>query len=202
MRLIIARHGATEWNQAERLQGNIDIPLSLVGQAEAQALAEQLAHFPIDYIYASGLQRTQATAAPLAQRLQQSVVIDARLNEFDWGIFKGIPRPERDQHPVLGPLWLEVQQNIRTTSQHQGELFIDFEQRIQMVLNDLVQKHSDQTVAIISHGAVKRMMLSLMGGLPYEEMRVQQWQTGSYTVVRHEAGQFVIEQLHVTDHLL
>jgi broad specificity phosphatase PhoE len=65
MKLIVARHGATDWNAVDRLQGNIDIPLSAVGQVQAQRLADSLANEPVDVIYASGLQRAQATAQPV-----------------------------------------------------------------------------------------------------------------------------------------
>lgn len=201
MKLIIARHGATEWNALDRLQGDIDIPLSLLGQMQAQQLADALNEEPIDAIYASALQRTQATAKPIAKRKRLPICVDARLNEFDWGIFKGIPRPERDAHPQLGPLWREVQQNLRTTLKHQGERYSDFERRITTVLHELAQQHLGQTILVVGHGAVKRMMLAYITAVPFEKMLEQQWRTGSYSVVRYSDGKFDVEQLHVTQHL-
>lgn len=202
MKLIIARHGATEWNAVDRLQGDIDIPLSSLGHIQAHQLADALNEEPIDAIYTSALQRTQATAKPIAQRKRLPICVDARLNEFDWGVFKGIPRSERDAHPRLGPLWREVQQNLRTTIKHQGERYSDFEWRITTVLHELAQQHLDQTVLVVGHGAVKRMILAYITAVPFEEMSEQQWQTGSYSVVRCSNGRFTIEQLHVTDHLM
>jgi len=201
MRLIIARHGATAWNAVDRLQGDIDIPLSPLGHQQAEQLARALAHEPLDVIYASALQRTQETAKPIAIRKELAVSIDARLNEFDWGIFKGIPRSERDAHPELGPLWREVQANLHTTNKHKGELFINFEQRVVTVLRELATTHPDQTVLVVAHGAVKRMMIAQITNVPFEELWEQQWQTGSYSIVQYNNGQFTIEQLHVTDHL-
>lgn len=201
MRLIIARHGATAWNAVDRLQGDIDIPLSPLGHQQAEQLARALAHEPLAAIYASALQRTQETAKPIAIRKELAVSVDARLNEFDWGIFKGVPRAERDAHPELGPLWREVQANLRTTNKHQGELFVDFERRVVTVLQELAVKHKDHTVLVVVHGAVKRMMIAQMTAVPFEEMWEQQWQTGSYSVVNYINGQFEVEQLHVTNHL-
>lgn len=205
MRLIIARHGETDWNAAEKLQGDIDIPLSDRGKRQAIELSVGLADEKIDVIYASALQRAQATARPVVAYHQVPYIIDPRLNEFDWGIFKGIPRDERNAHPELGPLWKEVQANLRTTNKHQGELFVDFEARIQSVLTELTDNHPDATVLVVGHGAVKRMMLSLMFGTEYEDLWKEQWSNGSYSIIRSTpkgfANRFEVEKLHVTDHL-
>ena len=65
-RLIVIRHGETTWNRATRIQGHTDIPLSALGLAQAERLAQALADEPLAAIYASDLSRARQTAEALA----------------------------------------------------------------------------------------------------------------------------------------
>src|SRR6266508_1920358 len=67
MRLIIVRHGESEWNRIGRYQGQQDTPLSELGARQAEALARRLTHEPIDIIFASPLQRAAKTAQAIAR---------------------------------------------------------------------------------------------------------------------------------------
>lgn len=67
MRLILVRHGESEWNKIGRYQGQEDAPLSELGQQQAQALAQRLKREKLDVIYASPLQRANNTARAIAE---------------------------------------------------------------------------------------------------------------------------------------
>ncbi|MEI7644698.1 MAG: histidine phosphatase family protein [Chloroflexales bacterium] len=66
MRMIIVRHGESEWNRIHRYQGQLDAPLSDLGLRQATALAVRLKNEPIEYIYSSRLQRAAHTAQAIA----------------------------------------------------------------------------------------------------------------------------------------
>ena len=68
MRLIIVRHGESEWNRIHRYQGQLDAPLSDLGLRQAEALAERLKNETIDYIYSSQLQRAALTAQAISRQ--------------------------------------------------------------------------------------------------------------------------------------
>lgn len=117
------------------------------------------------------------------------------------GIFKGISKAERDAHPELGPLWKKVKDNIRFATEHQGETFDQFADRIQLFLQDLTQQQAGQQVLVVAHGFVKRMLLAQLLNKPYEELQDYYWENASFSILRQQQSMFHVEQLHVTDHL-
>lgn len=66
-RLILVRHGETEWNRVERFRGRMDIELNERGRRQAQAVASRLSTWRIEAIYSSPLKRALQTAQPLAK---------------------------------------------------------------------------------------------------------------------------------------
>src|SRR5687768_215963 len=80
-RLCIVRHGETEWNAARRIQGQLDVPLSNVGRAQARCVSEALPEGRFGALYSSDLARVLQTAAPAAERLGLVPRVDARLRE-------------------------------------------------------------------------------------------------------------------------
>ena len=87
--LHFVRHGETEWNREQRVQGVADVPLSAIGREQAQALAASLAERPIRAIYASDLRRALETAEPLAARLGLPVLPTPALRERNFGVNEG-----------------------------------------------------------------------------------------------------------------
>ncbi len=202
MKLILARHGQTDWNADKRLQGNIDIPLNTQGLEQAQKLADYFSGTSIDALYTSKLQRAIQTAERIATDLDLQLIKDARLNEFDWGVFKGVPAAERDAHPELGPQWQRVRDDIRAATEHKGEMFNDFERRVQDVFDDIISAHeSGETILIVSHGFVKRVLVAHAMNQPYESMANKYWHNASYSILTKSTGSFEPVQLNQTDHL-
>jgi probable phosphoglycerate mutase len=90
MRVAFVRHGPTEWNARQRIQGRIDIPLSPEGRAKMAKLAPPEG-FAEARPFSSPLSRARETAALLGL---QDPVLDDRLVEHDWGTWEGLTRPE------------------------------------------------------------------------------------------------------------
>ncbi len=91
--LLLIRHGETAWNAEHRIQGQLDIPLSVNGVWQAGRLAQRLGRVPgehaIDTVYASDLARAWLTALPLAQALDVPLQSEPRLRERHFGLFQG-----------------------------------------------------------------------------------------------------------------
>lgn len=83
--IILVRHGQTEYNVQERLQGQIDIPLNDNGMQQANSLAEYLKDAKIDVAITSPLQRANVTGATVAKSHNINVTTDPRLMEWDFG---------------------------------------------------------------------------------------------------------------------
>jgi broad specificity phosphatase PhoE len=89
-RLLLVRHGETDWNTTGRFQGQADPPLNANGRAQAASLAAQLAQTRIGAIYSSDLQRARDTAEIVARKLGMTVRVDRRLREINQGEWDGM----------------------------------------------------------------------------------------------------------------
>lgn len=95
-RVLLVRHGQSEWNAAGRWQGQADPPLSDVGRAQARSASRSLG--ALDAIFASDLQRATETAAIISVELGVGpVVVDADLRERDAGEWSGLTRDEIEE---------------------------------------------------------------------------------------------------------
>ena len=93
-RLIVWRHGRTEWNATDRFQGQADIPLDELGRRQAAAAAVAIARIGPTAIVASDLSRARETAAALAEVTGLEVRYDQRLREIDVGSWEGLTGAE------------------------------------------------------------------------------------------------------------
>jgi Fructose-2,6-bisphosphatase len=91
MRILLARHGETPWNAEGRYQGQIDIPLSPVGEGQATALGQRLKDVRIDRAVASPLSRAQRTAQlALGESRADMLLTDPELQEIAHGEWEGL----------------------------------------------------------------------------------------------------------------
>lgn len=100
-RLVLLRHGRTEWNAVGRAQGHANVSLDEVGQAEAARAAPLLATYDPAFVWSSDLARARETAERLVALLPAVTLrLDPRLREYDVGIRQGLTFPEFErQHP-------------------------------------------------------------------------------------------------------
>ena len=92
--IILVRHGETLWNLEGRRQGQADSPLTPLGIAQAQAIAERLADEPVDALYSSDLTRALVTAGHVGAACGLPVIADARLREKSFGVLEGLQYAE------------------------------------------------------------------------------------------------------------
>src|SRR5215211_8135113 len=106
-RIIIWRHGRTDWNVVNRFQGQADIPLDQLGYEQAMRAAEVLARYEPSRLYSSDLSRCHQTAEVLAERTGLEIVTDKRLREIHVGSWEGLLGEEiRSADPELAHrLW-------------------------------------------------------------------------------------------------
>lgn len=104
--VVLWRHGQTEYNVTERMQGQVDIPLNEYGLAHAARAAAALVDFAPTAIVSSDLTRASLTAQVLADLAGLDVQLDDRLRERSFGLFEGLTRPEMvEQWPEEFARW-------------------------------------------------------------------------------------------------
>ena len=94
IRLILVRHGVTEWNQAGRYQGHHDVPLGATGRAQAVSAAERLRGESITTAFSSDLSRAHETARIILRGRSVSATPTPSLREMSWGAWEGLSGAE------------------------------------------------------------------------------------------------------------
>ncbi|MGH8746969.1 MAG: histidine phosphatase family protein [Burkholderiales bacterium] len=155
-RFCLVRHGETAWNAEGRVQGQLDVPLSEVGRAQARAVATALAGERFDAIYASDLIRVRQTAAPAAERLGLPVALDAALRERHYGMFERLTYAEvRERYPDEYARFRDKDPDFDFVS---GEALKAFERRALACIGALVEGHAGRSLLVFTHGGVLEMI--------------------------------------------
>ena len=159
IKLILVRHGETEWVRQKRYQGSSDVPLNRRGILQAQAVGRVLKKERPIVVYSSQLLRAYKTAEQIAKSLGKSVTVDQRLQELcfgDWegeshlGIWKKFPKASEAWYSAA---W--------TSCPPKGESLRSLQKRVFGFLLDLKKRHMKQkgTYVVVSHGGPIRMFL-------------------------------------------
>jgi alpha-ribazole phosphatase len=151
------RHTQPQRSMSGRCYGSLDVALSSSGIDDARNIAESLRGIGFAAIYSSPLTRARDTAAPLARAARRELLVDQGLREISFGDFEGRSYEEIEQrYPDLFAAWMESPTKIRFPS---GESFEDVKLRAWASVNSIVERHSGDVVAIVTHGGVLRSIL-------------------------------------------
>ena len=161
--LYLVRHGETDWNCEQRLQGALDVPLNDAGTAQAHRLARRFVAIPIAVVISSPLMRASATAAILADACRCPLHIDPRLREVDHGSWSGLTLPDIGQR--FPALVRNEQLTPAAFDVSGGERLSEVQGRVAEVLADLLARHEGERVLVVGHGiALALMCCSATGG--------------------------------------
>lgn len=169
-RIILWRHGRTDWNVIDRFQGQADIPLDDVGSAQALRAAEVLAAYRPSRLYSSDLSRCYQTAEMLAQRTGLDITTDKRLREIHVGSWEGLRGKEiRAADPELARrLW--AGEDVRRSPT--GESPTEVAERMFEALTEIAETAEDHsTVVVATHGLAGRVGACRFVGLPFDQWR-------------------------------
>jgi broad specificity phosphatase PhoE len=161
-KLLLARHGETDWNRDGRWQGHSDTQLNERGREQAHALADQLES--VDVVYSSDLARALETAEIVAAGLGCEVRPDRRLRERSFGAWEGLTSLEIEAR------FADAHRRWRAGEgfgAEDAEPFDSFAARIQAFLEDVVRLHPDEEVLVVAHGGSIRVIHALATGLDY-----------------------------------
>jgi probable phosphoglycerate mutase len=158
-RMLLLRHGQTEFSRERRYSGRGNPELTETGRGQAAAAARHLAERGgIDAVITSPLQRAFDTATAAATALGLDVTVDDDLIETDFGAWEGLTFAEaRKRDPDLHGHWL------RDTSLRppDGESFDDVQQRVERLRARIISEHPGQTVLVVSHVTPIKTLLRL-----------------------------------------
>lgn len=164
--LYFVRHGQTEWNAAQRMQGQWNSDLNDIGRAQAQINGQLLADVGIEAMYASPLDRTRQTAAIINHHLSLPIAYDDRILEWDCGDWSG---HRHDEVAEKWPReWVALQADRFNYRGPNCENYPDMMRRAKPFLEEIKRQDACR-IAIVSHGMIGKVMMSMLLGLTEAE---------------------------------
>lgn len=168
-RLILLRHGQTEYNATSRMQGQLDTELSELGQRQAEAAAQVLREQNITHIYSSDLTRAARTAGVVAGLTGVEVSTDRRLRETHLGEWQAKTHHEIDTlYPGARAQWRHDPQ----WAPPGGESRVEVARRARQLVNELMVSLGDWeqgTVLLVAHGGTINALTSNLLDLSYAQ---------------------------------
>lgn len=156
-KVILVRHGQTQWNLDMKYQGHCDIELTQKGIEQAMLAAQRLASEDVSAVYASDLSRALKTAQCIGEKHDLPVTAIPELREINFGeweglTFESINSKTKDSRSKL----FTHPDEIVIPG---GETFREVKERAMNAITKLVAQHPDQTIVVVSHGATIRTIL-------------------------------------------
>ena len=179
-RVLLIRHGQTDWNLASRIQGATDIGLNVTGHEQARRLAQALADEALHHVITSDLARARDTATPLARATGATLHMDTGLRERGFGEFEGLTFDEIAQrHPQGAERWRRRDPDFGPQG---GETLQAFFDRSVQTAHRLAARHQGEAIALVAHGGVLDCLYRAATRLPLQAART--WQVPNASINR------------------
>ena len=198
-RLLLVRHGITEFNSTRRLAGYSDVEMSSDGYEQVKRLRDRLVNEQIDVIYSSDLKRALVTAEVISSERKVDIVACPELREMNYGQAEGLTLQE------IGRLYPEVSELISNFSLQLkfpgGESFVEFVERTAKFVDRLEKHTPSETVLIVSHSGQIRVLVCRLLGTSLERWRQIGCANASLSIVERYPQRAIISLLNDTSHL-
>lgn len=172
-KLILVRHGETDWNSAFRFQGQTDVPLGEKGRRQAMLLAERLGAVVLDRVYSSPLARAFETASIITERSSHAcgIVAMAGLSEMSFGRWEGLTLTEvQRKDPVLFLSWMGDPSSVLLPG---GESFDGLVSRVGSALGTILSGVGENILIVCHGGTIRAALVSLLGIPPAAAWKVR-----------------------------
>ncbi|MBN1538471.1 MAG: histidine phosphatase family protein [Anaerolineales bacterium] len=199
-KIILVRHGQTEWNRNERFRGRADIPLNQTGLQQAEATGAWIAaRWKPVAIYASPLSRAMQTAEAAARHFQLSVQPLPGIIDIDYGEWQGLsPDEARQRWPEQISHWYHAPEKAIIPG---GETLQDLRSRLMETLKQVCNQYPHDTIMLVGHTVVNRIMLLGILGLGNDRFwRIKQ-DTCAINIIEWDGSDFTLASLNDTCHL-
>jgi len=167
-RLYLVRHGQVADGHTHRYHGNNDIGLSPEGKRQLQRLAQELASVPLAAVYASDLRRSREGADCLGQERQLEPQVIPEFREIHFGVWEGLSFAEIAEHYPE-----ELEGRFRDLAGYRipgGESLRDLQNRALPCLQEILARHPGQSLALVAHAGVNRVILCDALNLPLDNI--------------------------------
>jgi len=166
--IFLVRHGETEWNKQNRLQGNLDSPLSRKGIRQAHEAKKSLERYVIDKAYVSPLKRARDTMEIILEDRELEAVTIDNLREINLGPWEGKTRAETMQsHPDE---YLAFWENPDSFYLPGADTFHALQQRVVKALESIFLKEKNKNVIVVSHWIAIKVAITYYSSIPISNL--------------------------------
>lgn len=158
MRLVLIRHGLTDYNLRNKYCGSSDIGINKIGKLQARAIKNKIKGLKIDKVFCSDLKRSFQTAKIIFGDCNIKIIRNRNLREINFGKWEGLNFKQIIQsYPLTYKKWLK---NPFTVNIPEGEKAKNFIIRIKNELGKIIKNNRNSTVAVVGHFGVIRTILN------------------------------------------
>lgn len=198
LRLFAVRHGATEWSGA-RFAGWHDIPLSEVGRRQCAAVARALADSQAAAVWTSPLERARVSAEILAKPHRLGVRQDQAFSEMRFGLWEGLTREEvAARFPREWDVWRTSPSRLSVPG---AETLTAVAERVAAGLGALRDEHEGQTVILVTHAIVIRLLVLAVLGLGPDRLWTVEAAPGGISELEYREDWVTLHRMNTLAHL-
>lgn len=199
LRLFVVRHGATEWSSARRFAGWRDIPLSEDGRRQCEAVARALAESQPAAVWASPLERARVSAEILAKPHRLAVRLDEAFREMSFGQWEGLTRQEvAARFPRDWEVWRTSPTRFSAVG---AETLAAVAERVAAGLDAVRNEHDGQTVILVSHAMVVRLLVLAALGLGLDRLWTVEATPGGISELEYRKDWVTLHRMNTLAHL-
>jgi len=181
MKLFLVRHGSTLANEQQRYAGQLDVPLSSLGEEQVAQTALQLAATSVDAIITSPLQRASATTNAIARYHTVPIYEDNALQELSYGSWEGMTQAEvKERDSALLKLWKRVPTQCHIPG---AETLLQLHIRVIHALQFWYVRYPRTSIMWVTHTGVIRVVLCHLNHVDLDQWRLFHPENASVTPV-------------------
>ncbi|MBU1262532.1 histidine phosphatase family protein [bacterium] len=199
MELYLIRHGESNWNRIDRVQGQSDPYLSKKGKEQAEVLAERLKTVNFSFLYSSHLKRAYQTAKAISSKICLPIKVDQNLSEIDLGEWEGKYAKTLWKENEVFREWFKKTAEI---SPPLGETLFQFRDRIDSAFSKLITLHKgEERGVVVTHSGAISIWLAHLLGMDFNKIWSIPTSNASITIVRFLNPTFLLASFNDTSHL-
>jgi broad specificity phosphatase PhoE len=199
MRVILIRHGETDWNKKKIFRGRIDVKLNDNGIRQAGIICDILGEVEIDAFYTSPLSRAQETSKIIASCHGKDVQALDEFTDIHFGDWQGLTRKDvMKRYPDIYRVWENRPDKAKIPG---AETLTDVRKRITNGFKKLLSIDHDGTVAVVSHGLTNKVALCMVLGLDNSHFWKVKQDNGAVNIFEYTGHGTKLFLMNDTSHL-
>ena len=198
-RLLLIRHGETDWSRERRFTGARDLPLSSRGRFQSEAVAGALAERPLAAVWTSPLERARSTAEAVAKPHRLEPHVAPAFREMAFGQWEGLTRDEvAARFPEPTQAWVTTPHLVTPPG---GETLAQVGARVAAGLEEVLRAHEGVAVVLVTHAIVIRLLVLAGLGLGPERLWTVDASPAGITEIEYTDSWTVVHRMNTRSHL-